>query len=74
MDEGYLDDLRAFGINANQWTTAEQGEGSWRKTAEKGAGHFMEKLAAAEKSTPGLRYADVCMTVTERTQEEIAKR
>ena len=39
----FLDDLRAFGINANQWTTAAQDEGEWRRTAEQGVEHFMEK-------------------------------
>ena len=38
----FLDDLRAFGINADQWTTAAQDEGEWRKTAEQGEGRFME--------------------------------
>ena len=37
----FLDDLRAFGINADAWTTAAQDEGEWRRTAEQGAGHFM---------------------------------
>ena len=32
----FLDDLRAFGINADQWTTAAQDEGEWRRTAEQG--------------------------------------
>ena len=32
-----LDDLRAFGINANQWMTGAQDEGEWRRTAEQGA-------------------------------------
>ena len=32
-----LDDLTAFGINAEQWTTAAQDEGEWRRTAEHGA-------------------------------------
>ena len=32
----FLDDLRAFGINADQWTTAAQDEGEWRITAEQG--------------------------------------
>ena len=32
-----LDDLRAFDINADQWTTAAQDEGTWLKTAEQGA-------------------------------------
>ena len=31
----FLHDLRAFGINADQWTTkAAQDEGAWRKTVE----------------------------------------
>ena len=30
----FLDDLRAFGINADQWTTAAQDEGEWRRTVE----------------------------------------
>ena len=34
----FLDDLRAFGINADQWATAAQDEGKWRRTAEQGAG------------------------------------
>ena len=33
----FLDDLRAFGINADQWTTAAQDGGGWRRTAERGA-------------------------------------
>ena len=31
----FLDGLRAFGINADQWTTAAQDEEAWRKTAER---------------------------------------
>ena len=30
----FLDYLRVFGINADQWTTAAQDEGEWRRTAE----------------------------------------
>ena len=45
----FLDDLRAFGINADQWTTAAQDEGEWRRTAELGAEHFMAKWIVAEK-------------------------
>ena len=47
----FLDDLRAFGINADQWTTAAQDEGEWPRTAEQGAEHFMAKWIAAEKKT-----------------------
>ena len=39
----FLDDLRAFGINADQWTTAAQDEEEWRRTVEQGAEHFMAK-------------------------------
>ena len=39
----FLDDLRAFGINADQWTTAAQDEGEWHRTAEQKAEHFMSK-------------------------------
>ena len=46
----FLDDLRAFGINADQETTAAQDEGEWRRTAEQGAEHFMAKWIAAEKT------------------------
>ena len=41
--ECYLDGLRAFGINAEQWTTAAQDERGWRRTAEQGAKHFRTK-------------------------------
>ena len=49
----FLDDLRAFGINADQWTTAAQDEGKWHRTAEQGAEHFMGKWIAAEKTKQG---------------------
>ena len=68
-----LDDLRAFGINADQWTTAAQEEGGWRRTSEQGAVRFMAKWIAAEKARAGLRHAVVCPNVTGRTKERIAK-
>ena len=55
----FLDDLRTFGINADQWTTAAQDEGKWRRTAKQGAEHFMAKFIAAEKTKAGLRHAVV---------------
>ena len=69
----FLDDLRAFGINADQWTTAAQHEGEWRRTAERGAEHFMAKWIASEKTKAGLRHAVVCPNVTGRTKEGIAQ-
>ena len=69
----FLDNLRAFGINADQWKTAAQDEEEWRKTAEQGAEHFMAKWIAAEKARAGLRHAVVCPNVTGRTKEKIAQ-
>ena len=37
----FLDDLRAFGTNADQWTAAAQDKEEWHKTAEQGAERFM---------------------------------
>ena len=69
----FLGDLRAFGINAGQWTTAAQDEGEWRRTTEQGAEHFMAKWIVAEKTKAGLRHAVVCPNVTGRTKERIAQ-
>ena len=69
----FLDDLRAFGINADQWTTAAQDEGEWRRAAEQGAEHFMAKWIVAEKTKAELRHAVVCPNVTGRTNERIAQ-
>ena len=69
----FLDDLRAFGINADQWTTAAQDEGEWRRTAEQGAEHFMAKRMVVEKVKVGLRHAVVCPNVTGRNKEVIAQ-
>ena len=71
--ECFLDNLRAFGINADQWTTAAQDEGEWRRTAEQGAEYFMAKCITAEKPKTGLRHAVVCPIVTGRTKERIAQ-
>ena len=63
-----LDDLRAFHVNADQWTTAAQDEGKWCRAAEQGAKHFMAKWIAVEKAKARLRYAVVCPNVTGRTK------
>ena len=68
----FLDDLRAFDLNADQWTTAAQDEGEWRRTAGQGAKHFMARWIAAEK-VRGLRHAAVCPNGTGRTKERIAR-
>ena len=69
----FMYDLRAFGITADQWTTAAQDEEEWRRTAEQGAGYFMAKWIVAEKTKAGLRYAVVCPNVTGKTKERIAQ-
>ena len=70
-----LDGLRAFGINADQRTTAAQDEGKWRRTAGKGAERFMAKWIATQKASARLRHAVVvkCPNVMGRTRERIAQ-
>ena len=68
----FLDDLRAFGIDDDQWTTAARDEGEWRRTAEQGAEHFMAKWVAAEEARDGWRHQVVCPNVTVRTTERVA--
>ena len=56
-----LDDLRAFGVNADLWTTASQDEGGGRKTTEHGAENFVaKKRIAATKVRARIRHALVC--------------
>ena len=69
----FLDDLRALGIDADQWTTAAQDEGNLRRTAERGAEHFMAKRIIAERGKAGLLYAVVCPNVTGRPTKRIAQ-
>ena len=69
----FLDDLRAFGINAYQKMTLAQDEEEWRRTVEQGAEHFMAKYIAAEEARAGLRHAVVCPNVTGRTKEGTAQ-
>ena len=69
----FLADLRAFGINADQWTTAAQDEGEGRRTAEEGVEYFMAKWIAVEEARAGLRHAVVCPNVTGRSKERIAQ-
>ena len=69
----FLTDLRAFGINAEQWMTAAQDEEEWRRMAEQGAERIMAKWVAAEKVRAGPRHAVVCPNVTGRTKNRIAQ-
>ena len=49
----FLDDFRAFGINAHQWTTAAQDEVGWRRTEDQGAKRFIAKWMAACREAQG---------------------
>ena len=69
----FLDDLRAFGIDADQWTTAAQDEMGWLRTAELGAEHFMVRWIAAEKAKAGLLHAVAWPNVMGRTKERKAQ-
>ena len=68
-----LDDLRAFGIDADQWINTAQDERRWHKTVEQVADRFIAKWIAAEKVRAGLGHAVVCPNVTGRTKEKIAQ-
>ena len=70
----FLDDLKAFGINADQWTAAAQDEREWRGTAVQGAERFMAKCIIAEEARTGLRHAVDCPNLTGRIKERIAQR
>ena len=67
----FLDDLRAFGINADQLTTAAQDEGEWRRTAEHGAEHFMAKWIAGCRKNQG--WTTACSGIPERDGKERTK-
>ena len=76
MDGLFLNDLRGFGITADHWTTAAQGEGGLHRTAEQGAERFMAKLVAAEKARVdyGMQYiVVVCPNVTRRANKRVAQ-
>ena len=68
----FPDDLRAFGINADQWTTSAQDEGEWRRAAQQGGGTIHDKMdRCRENQGCGLRHAVVCPNTTGRTKERI---
>ena len=73
MRRCFLDDLRTFGINTDQWMTAAQDEEQWRKTVEQGAKPSMAKWIAAHKVRAGLRHVVVCPNVTGRIKNRITQ-
>ena len=62
--ECFLDDLRAFGINADhQWTTAVQDEGEWRRSAEQRGGTFHGEVDRCRESQG---WTTACSRMPER--------
>ena len=60
-------------MNKNQWTTAAQDDGEWRKMTEQEVERFMVKWIAAEKARAGLRYSVVFPNATGRIKERTAR-
>ena len=48
--ECFLDDLRAFGINADQWRTAAQDEGEWRQNGGTRGGTFHGEMSRCREN------------------------
>ena len=64
-------DLKAFGTNAGLWTTAAQGEGEWRKTAEQRAERLIVNLIAPKKARVELRHTTACSSsISERDRKD----
>ena len=68
-----LDDLRAFGIETDQWRIAAQDAEEWHKRVIQGAEFFMTKWIAAERAKTAMRHAVACPNVTGRTKERVAQ-
>ena len=64
-----LDDLRAFGIQTDQWTIAAQDESEWYKTVKQGLDLLRRKWIAAARARAALRYAIVCPNMTGRSEK-----
>ena len=59
----FLDDLRAFGINADQLTTAAQDEGEWHRAVEQGGGMFHGEMDRCRESQG---WTTTCSSMPER--------
>ena len=68
-----LDDLRAFGIKADQWTPAAHDEGGMAQDSGPRGGMFHTKWIVAEKGRAGLRHAVECPNVTGKIKEIISQ-
>ena len=68
-----VDDLRAFGIETEQWKIAAQDADEWHKIVMQGAEFFMTKWIVAERAKTVMRYAGAYSNVTGRTKERVAQ-
>ena len=70
----FLDDLRAFDINADQWTTAAQDKARGNDAERRNKGRNISwRWIAAEEARAGLRHAVACPNVTGRTKKRISQ-
>ena len=67
--EYLLDELRAFGINADRWATAAPDKGKWRKTAEQKR-NFSWQNGSPQKS---LGWTMACSSMPERDGKDQGK-
>ena len=67
--ECFLDDFRASGINAYQWTTVTQDEEEWRRTVEQRAEHFHDEMDRCSESQ-GWTMACSIISMPEREGKE----
>ena len=59
----FVDDLRAFGINADQWTTVAQDEREWRRAAQEEGGTFHGQMDRCRESQG---WTTACSSMPER--------
>ena len=64
------DILKAFGFNADLWTTVTRDRGGWRKTAGKGQNVHGIIDRCRESQSWTQRHAVVCLNVTGRTKDK----
>ena len=68
----FLDDLRAFVNNTDQWMTAVQDEREWFRTAGKGAERFIAKWITVEKAVGGLGHVVSYPNMMGKTKQRIS--
>ena len=71
----FLDDLRAFGIDADRWTTAcsRPGRGEMVQDGGTGGGPFHGKKDRRRELRAGLRHGVVCPNMTGRKKGRVCQ-